>query len=119
MSSLSDPGDPAPSSLSERRSFPRISMSASALMRPASNPLTPARAVMIRNVSQGGINISMGLEVKVGERIILELQTSDGAPPPILVAEVRWIWSDNVSGMNSVGCAWLEPLTTEDLLRFA
>src|SRR5439155_7851125 len=110
----SKPSEPAPN---DRRAFPRRRARGSATFTPADKPMAPSVTVTLVNISHSGIGFIVAKELKIGERILIELpgSASTGRPAPF-PAEVRWVCPGDRPGQFRVGCDWITRLSYADVL---
>jgi hypothetical protein len=111
--------NPAPLVFSDRRSHPRVAVGGTAILRLASATRDVGTIVTLDDISEGGISFRAPRELAIGTRIFLEMQPLTGSPrPQNMEAEIRWIASNPQTGQSRFGCAWMRPLSGDEVKRF-
>jgi hypothetical protein len=110
--------EPTPTNLNDRRVFPRLRKNGTVLLHMAGNPRRKSINAIIENVSHGGISVTTEPMLKIGEQVVVEIHVpGEAARRLLLKAKVRWIASNNSTGLDCVGCKWLQPLGLDDLIH--
>ena len=120
MSASSRRQNATPLVFTDRRSHPRIAVTGAAILRLASAVHDSGMVVSLDDISEGGISFRAPREFAIGTRILLEIQPISGPLQPVnKEAEIRWIASNPQTGLSRFGCAWIRPLSSDEVKRFS
>jgi len=80
----------------ERRRFRRIDRDFITYYRRLESASELAQASLARNISSGGVLVTLDEEVRIGDRLSLELLLSPDAPPLNAIGHVAHVGADGV-----------------------
>lgn len=106
--------DPSPET--DRRVWVRYPCDVEAACQPANLPEGQRLSARVRDVSRGGIKLTLSCPVAIGAFLSVELPTGLDAPTAVLAYVVRV--TPRKDGEWSVGCTFASELTDEDLEPF-
>jgi PilZ domain-containing protein len=119
MSGTTSKWDSAVMPTADLREFPRLHVWGEATLRRSDSPGAPRFPVTLIDISHGGICFAIDQELAIDDQVILDMEPPDGSAHLLTMpAQVRWIVTDVDANEHRVGCAWLQSLSMDDLLKF-